>query len=82
MKDDGYIFRDSYWWVEVYWRCTNWQVGYIYVDGRPSIEFVGVDEDQGEPPAGANIFDCLTDSAKGEVYMAFGETIEKAKYIY
>ena len=72
----------DYYWVDVMWRCTNWQVGYTYEDGRPVIESLGAIDDWTESPYGADIFDCLTDSAKGEVYKAFGETIEKAKYIY
>ena len=63
--------NDDHYWVNVYWRCTNWQLGYIYEDGRPSIGFVGVDEDQSEPPAGANIIEDLTDKALGELKAEF-----------
>jgi len=62
---------DSYWWVQVYWRCTNWQVGYIYEDGRPSVGFVGVEEEYNEPPAGANIIADLTDKALNELKVEF-----------
>jgi len=61
----------SYWWVNVYWRCTHWQLGYIYEDGRPSIGFACVDEDQDEPPAGANVIGDLTDKALGELKAEF-----------
>ena len=69
--------NDGYYWVNVYWRCTYWQLGYIYVDGRPSIGFVCVDEDQGEPPAGANIIGDLRGTSlnelKAEFYRAMKE---------
>jgi len=69
--------NDDYWWVNVYWRCTYWQLGYIYVDGKPSIGFACVDEDQGEPPAGANIIADLTDKALNELKVEFYKVMEE-----
>ena len=77
MKDEGYVFRDSYWWVQVYRRGTYWQLGYIYEDGRPSIGFACVEEDQGEPQAGANIIANLTDKALNELKAEFYKTIKE-----
>jgi len=82
---------DSYWWVQVYWRCTHWQLGFIYEEGRPSIGFACVDEDQGvgytyhagrghqrgEPPAGANIIGDLTDKALGELKAEFYKVMKE-----
>jgi hypothetical protein len=68
---------DDYWWVNVYWRCTHWQLGYIYEDGRPSIGFVGIYEDQDEPPAGANIIGDLTDKALNELKVEFHRAMKE-----
>jgi hypothetical protein len=69
--------KDDHYWVNVYWRCTYWQLGYIYVDGKPSIGFACVDEDQGEPPAGANIIADLTDKALNELKVEFYKVMEE-----
>ena len=75
--NDEYVFRDSYWWVQVYWRCTYWQLGYIYEDGRPSIGFVCVEEEYNEPPAGANIIADLTDKALNELKVEFCKAMKE-----
>ena len=69
--------NDDYYWLTVYWRCTNWQVGYIYVDGEPSIGFACVEEEYNEPPAGANIIEDLTDKALNELKAEFYKTMKE-----